>query len=395
MRILIADDDLARAQRLSAHLQESLSVPENHICIAECFDEAKKAMRASYYDVLLLDVVFPKRKGEKGSSKLSLQLIEELGKNAKLKKPEKIIGITAHANDIGSYREDFEKHCLLVIEASAGSSTWRDKITSSLRYTGSSQISRAVEPKNIAVVSIHGIATYGQWQNKLRLLIEEHTDTCSFNTYKYGWFPTLFFAVPSMRMAEAKRLSDRVRSEFSSGESDHVFVFCHSFGTLLLAEALKILIAEEITFPRCTIVLAGSVLSCDFDWGFLPGDGSINIINDCGVDDDVLLISEAFVSGTGMAGRTGFNGFSSKRIVNRFFRGGHSHYFKSSDFMRMYWLPLLSTAGIANDIENRHSYSSLSATLGSAARFFGFFKNKIYLAVAVIVPPFALYKVLF
>lgn len=394
MRILIADDDFARARRLSAYLQESLSIPESQISIAECFDEARRLMRATYFDVLLLDVVFPKRKGEKGSSKLSLQLIEDLGKNAKLKKPEKIIGITAHAGDIENYREEFERHCLLVIEASAGNGSWRDKIALSLRYTGSSKISRAVQPKNIAVVTIHGIATYGQWQNKLRVLIEEHTDACSFNTYKYGWFPTLFFAVPSMRMAEARRLSDRVRKEFGNDKSDHIFVFCHSFGTLLVVEALKIIVAKNIYLPRCTIILAGSVLPCDFDWGFLPNDGSINIINDCGIDDDVLLISEAFVSGTGMAGRTGFNGFSSKTIVNRFFRGGHSHYFKQNDFMRMYWLPLLSTAGNTADVENRHSYSSFNAALGSVARFFGFFKGKIYVGVGALASAFVLYKVL-
>lgn len=394
MRILIADDDLVRAERLRAYLQESLSLPNNQISIAECFDEAKRAMRATYFDVLLLDVVLPKRKGEIGTSKLSLTLIEELKRSAKLKKPEKIIGITAHACDIGSYRAEFEKHCLLVIEASSGSNFWRDSVVSSLEFTGSSKISRVTQPKRIAVVSVHGIATYGQWQNKLRMLIEEHTDACSFNTYKYGWFPTIFFAFPSMRITEARRLSDRVRKEFRSGESDHIFIFCHSFGTLLVAETLRILFLEKINLPRCTIVLAGSVLSCDFDWSFIPNDGSINIINDCGIDDNVLLLSEAFVAGTGMAGRTGFNGFSSKMIVNRFFPGGHSHYFVGGDFMRMYWLPLFSNSGSAADVENRHAYSSFKAALGSAARFLGFFKSNIYILFAIIVPAFFLIQFL-
>ena len=67
----------------------------------------------------------------------------------------------------------------------------------------------------------------------------------------------------------------------------------------------------------------------------------MKLINDCGCDDRILLLSEGLVPNTGMAGRVGFYGINNARFVNRFFKGGHSHYFdEGSGFMEKYWLPL-------------------------------------------------------
>jgi hypothetical protein len=47
-----------------------------------------------------------------------------------------------------------------------------------------------------------------------------------------------------------------------------------------------------------------------------------------GLDDKILFLSEALVPNTGMAGRIGFYGLNNNRFVNRYFKGGHSHYFE-------------------------------------------------------------------
>jgi len=107
-----------------------------------------------------------------------------------------------------------------------------------------------------------------------------------------------------------------------------------------------------------TIILAGSVLKPDFSWSSLSRSGRVRtLVNDCAIDDNVLLLSQLFVLFTGMAGRIGFYGFSGDQVVNRFFHGGHSLYFGTSktddSFMIKYWLPLLS--GVVEQADERNS----------------------------------------
>ena len=63
--------------------------------------------------------------------------------------------------------------------------------------------------------------------------------------------------------------------------------------------------------------------------------GVKRLVNDCGTNDAVLILSQAAVLFTGMAGRTGMAGLEGSRFVNRYFNHGHGGYFyvngKSSD----------------------------------------------------------------
>jgi hypothetical protein len=96
-----------------------------------------------------------------------------------------------------------------------------------------------------------------------------------------------------------------------------------------------------------TVILSGSVLRADFPWRDLIGIRVKTVVNDCGTEDAVLLLSQFFVLFTGMAGRTGFGGATSSVFRNRYSTFGHGGYFqddngKPSDvYMESHWLPLL------------------------------------------------------
>src|SRR5439155_17789127 len=99
-----------------------------------------------------------------------------------------------------------------------------------------------------------------------------------------------------------------------------------------------------------TIILAGSVLKPNFPWSALQQSCVKRVINDCGTCDSILLLNQATVLFTGMAGRIGFAGMQNDDFVNRYFPYGHSDYFMPGDkpddvFMRDYWLPLLCGDG--------------------------------------------------
>ncbi|SDM54883.1 response regulator [Polaromonas sp. JS666] len=342
MKLLIVDDDEKRSDGLKAYLEAHCSIPASDIFKASHFDEAKKLLKAIYFDVLVLDVVLPKRLNEKSDARVSLQLIEQLSRNAYLKKPEKIIGITGHLDDIGGFRREFEKNCLVVIEAPSNSDVWKKKIGESLSYTDASKFSRVFNEAKATLISVHGIRTFGQWQVRLRNLVEKNTDQVNFHTYKFGYFSSLLFLIPIARTYQVRRLRDRLESAIEAAHNQTLFIFCHSFGTYLVAHALKELVNAKVHFPSMTLVLSGSVLESGFDWGFLTRDTRVRIVNDCGADDKILWLSEAFVYGTGMAGRDGFHGFNNQALMNRYFNGGHSLYFDGDEFMAKYWIPLIT-----------------------------------------------------
>jgi hypothetical protein len=77
-----------------------------------------------------------------------------------------------------------------------------------------------------------------------------------------------------------------------------------------------------------TVILAGSVLKENFPWRDLIGTRVARVVNDCGLNDKVLLLSKLLVLFTGMAGRVGFTGATSRIFRNRYSPFGHSGYFQ-------------------------------------------------------------------
>lgn len=371
MKILIVDDDEQRSTLLKKFLTER-GFDGDLIETCNCSGDAKARLRQTYFDVLILDVVLPKRTNEERSPSFGIELLEQLSRSPNLKKPEKIIGITAHTADMGRFQNAFHRHCLAVIEAQRQSAEWKESIFRAIGQTRSSQLARTTDTRNVAVITIHGIRTFGLWQSRLQELIEQHTDGVAFHTYRYGYFSVVGLLVPLIRRLEVRRLGKRLKAlELSS--ADDYYVFCHSFGTYLATEALREIPASALANKKITLVLSGSVLPSNFDWTDVPAVS--RIVNDCGLSDFPLLMSQAFAPGLGMAGRTGFHGFSNERLVNRYHVGGHSLYFDGNEFMSKYWLPLLTeSVGVTCGVERRarQPLSFLGRRVEDAARFLGF-----------------------
>ena len=197
------------------------------------------------------------------------------------------------------------------------------------------------------VITVHGIRTFGQWQERLGSLLKQAAPhRVAVENYHYGYFSTIAFLIPVLRWLATRRFRRellRIAHHYSGRD---ISIVAHSFGTHLVGYGLRSIPKSER--PRIdNVILAGSVLRTDFPWGGLLGDGSVKrVINDCGIEDSVLLLSEILVLLTGMAGRLGFTGMTGNGLINRYFRGGHSHYFLRSgkpndNFMALYWVPVL------------------------------------------------------
>jgi CheY-like chemotaxis protein len=378
MKVLIVDDDERRASTLSRFLENSTEQSFSVVEIAGCTDQAKALLRSKYYDAMVVDVVLPKRVGELPSSANSIQLISQLSRQSFLKKPEKIIAITAHEDEIESFRSKFEEFCTAVVRAHDQSDVWRRNICNALLYTSFSKTSRAVSARKVAVFSVHGIRTYGSWQNRLQVLIQERTDDVSFYTYKYGYFSLISFLFPPLRRLEVNRLYARLEAMADQMGEARVLVFAHSFGTYLAAHTIKKIMENSTLAAEVCLVCSGSVLDENFDWSFARRHQNMRVVNDCGSADYILYMSKALALGLGMAGKIGFNGFNDPRFVNRWFVGGHSHYFEGDRFMIENWLPLLAD-GEVNCVDHRKGPSGIEIGLDGTLRLLGRLKPALYL----------------
>ena len=160
------------------------------------------------------------------------------------------------------------------------------------------------------VITVHGIRTFGQWQDRLKKLIQSQDPSIAVENYGYGYLTLPAFCIPFARWFVIRRFKRKLVLQLRRYSNVKVSFVAHSFGTYIVAKALLSLKDEERPQVE-NIVLSGSVLKSNFDWDNLFEGGRVKrVINDCGIDDWVLRISQAFVLFTGMAGKIGFNGFS-------------------------------------------------------------------------------------
>jgi CheY-like chemotaxis protein len=374
MKVLIVDDDGARSDKLRRALVENGMVADTDIRVAVCVNEAKDFLRASHFSILILDVVLPvRRDGVNASGENGLSLLSQLARSTSLKKPDKIIGITAHFDDIEGFRARFEEHASIVIQTRGAINVWAVPIFNAISYVNSSTVIRSLSSGPVMIATIHGIRTYGQWQARLHRLIDDTVGDVRVVSYKYGFFSLLAFLIPSLRGRERRRIIDHYNKMAHDCRATRILIFSHSFGTYLASELARS-ICHAGGVDELRLVLAGSVLDANFDWSFMKAVRGASVVNDCGARDLVLIACKVIAIGFGMAGRTGFNGFSGEIVVNRYFDGGHSLYFAGDAFMRSRWLPLIAAGGAVDAVDLRSTAILNGGALDAFARFIAKFK---------------------
>ncbi len=195
------------------------------------------------------------------------------------------------------------------------------------------------------VVTVHGIRTFGAWQERLEAILTDADPQIEVFHYKYGYFSMLAFVIPFLRWLVTRRFRHELLRFTAKRKWSRIDIVAHSFGTHLVGWGLGGIPAEERPHIH-TLILAGSVLKSGFRWDNMLGDTVHRLINDCGSKDKVLLLNQLVVMFSGMAGRVGFKGMIGHDFRNRYFAFGHSGYFQTkgdSDdtFMRANWQPLL------------------------------------------------------
>ncbi|MCQ4166163.1 5'-methylthioadenosine/S-adenosylhomocysteine nucleosidase family protein [Tahibacter harae] len=134
MKILLADDNVLRIRKIVEHLTTKLGLPRESIVDKRTASDAREYLRAEQVDLLLLDILLPNRVESVESADASITLLTEIVEKKSLKKPTKVVGITAYADVAASQSKYFGAETWVVVETSEVEDGWLDRISNCVAY---------------------------------------------------------------------------------------------------------------------------------------------------------------------------------------------------------------------------------------------------------------------
>lgn len=185
------------------------------------------------------------------------------------------------------------------------------------------------------VISLHGIRTRGYWQKQLT--IELNKGGFDHVPLDYGFFGAIQLVLPFMRDRKIKWFRKELE-DYAGDRSNPPSVIAHSFGTYLVARALKKY--NEVKFDR--IIFCGSIVEKNYSWSTILNSGrATRVLNDFGGKDFWAKVAQWVVSDAGPSGAEGFSDDAKGRVIKLYrseFR--HSDFFYNSNYMQT-WIPFL------------------------------------------------------
>ncbi|MEZ8791470.1 hypothetical protein AB6D86_06260 [Vibrio splendidus] len=358
-KLLIVDDDKSRLALIKRTLIETFDLDNEQIDESFSINHARTLLRKITYSVVFLDMALPNfDEGVEIDDWGGVKILSDISRG-RVEPPDKIVGYTALKENLEQKEREFSDIGFSLDYANSSDISWLNSKKEAIRYAiNRSNITRKVE-KDYAVVTVHGIRTFGSWQEFLFSEVKKYNNEKNIEHlgFKFVGIDFFTFLFPSLRKKIVSRLESELIDWLKNNKAKQIIFFSHSFGTYLTVKALEnIKDSADLSCIKC-IVLSGSVLDQDYDFSKLEHLKNITIVNDCAINDVPLLFSEAAVLGTGMAGLTGFRMLSSSKVTNRFFCGGHSMFFnRDGRFLKEYWLPIFKGEVVANDEEIKIGY---------------------------------------
>lgn len=133
MKILIIDDNPARYRQLAESLAK-IDVSQDQLVFATNCMDARVHLKSSRFDLLVIDFLIPLRAQDEPSSQSSRDLLEELVDDDHLKKPTRILGLTADKSAANDFSEYFESNTWRIIEYRESSDSWSSQIVNCIEY---------------------------------------------------------------------------------------------------------------------------------------------------------------------------------------------------------------------------------------------------------------------
>ncbi|PWQ93735.1 response regulator [Leucothrix arctica] len=343
--ILFVEDNINKRDDIINYIN-SLSGLLSNIKSVESIESALDYLERFEVNLLILDLNIPNRDNGNPITDGGITLLNTLDHDTEgeFNRPDTVYAITQHQKLLHEYSGIFKSFNFSINFYSPLHSEWKESLGkhiqwmagSKKKYNNSSSSSKSV------LISVHGIRTDGNWQEKLRTdVIEHHKEKIFYFSYNFGFFDLVRFFLPFTRNKEVNKFSEQIIDLLKDYPNNSVNFIGHSFGTYIIGYFLKSL-SSNCSIKVDKVILMSSVLPSDFPWHKIRKKISINnIINECGTKDKILILSHMFIPGAGMAGRVGFKGLAGTDFINRFYDSGHNLYENVDDYFSRIFSPVL------------------------------------------------------
>lgn len=141
MKILVVDDDNNKVVEISNVIKE-VGVDDNSMEVVTTAACAMKRLKSECFDLLIVDLLLPKRLGEAPVSDGGVTLIQSIHRSSEINTPEFIVGLTADEEAYKSSQEDFAK-LLWTIELTGYDKTeWRLRLQQKILHLRQRELQR-------------------------------------------------------------------------------------------------------------------------------------------------------------------------------------------------------------------------------------------------------------
>ena len=133
MKALIVEDNSTKLQQVANILRHSVS-GEIEIETANDVGQAKRLLSQHQFDIAVLDISLPIMPGEDSTQLAGLELMEEVARRPKYKKPGHIVGLTAYPDLYTSSLPRFNNELWSLIYFDPTGELWSDQLSRKVRY---------------------------------------------------------------------------------------------------------------------------------------------------------------------------------------------------------------------------------------------------------------------
>lgn len=345
-KYLVVEDNDDKATVIINELRE-LGISSDAISRVISLRCALTEIKTNKYNIVILDLCIPTYLESAPVDNGGLTLLHKIiSFPARYIKPNHIIGITSYEKLAKEQQDDFSD--LDFSLKCFDDNSWKKALKNKVLWDIDAQKEKNRFDMERLFISIHGIRTLGVWQNILEKTVLDNISDVTFKKYRYNYYSALQLLIPSSREKIIDDFVNKLTEMVCECPNARITLIAHSFGTYITVKALEA-IPVDITLNIERVILVSSVLKPNYDWSYVNMRHNIESINnECGFNDNILLLSHFFSHDMGMAGRVGFTGMN---IKNRFFKGGHDFFIREIDFMAKHWIPILTGSNI--DVDER------------------------------------------
>lgn len=127
IKILVVEDNPSKASKILKIIKD-IDIPDGNVYSESTIIGAKRKLKDSYFDLMILDLVLPIQKEEEASPKNGIDFLREIYSSPIITPPIHIVGLTEFSEYVEQYEDDFKMRLWHLINYRENEADWKDKL---------------------------------------------------------------------------------------------------------------------------------------------------------------------------------------------------------------------------------------------------------------------------